>query len=75
MTRLESELKFTVACKSISKKEKKLRQLIYGFCYFERSCHSIKIYANLKKNNKFNPLFSLNEINKRLIVEIKDDNL
>lgn len=57
MTRLESELKFTVACKSISKKEKKLGQLIYGFCYFERSCHSIKIYANLKKNNKFNPLF------------------
>lgn len=49
MTRLESELKFTVACKSISKKEKKLGQLVYGFCYFERSCHSIEIYANLKK--------------------------
>lgn len=44
----KSELKFTVACKSISKKEKKLKQLIYGFCYFERSCHSVEIYANLK---------------------------
>lgn len=31
MTRLESELKFTVACKSISKKEKKLGQLIMVF--------------------------------------------
>lgn len=75
MTRLESELKFTVACKSISKKEKKLGQLIMVFVILKEAVIQLRFMQNLKKNNKFNPLFSLNKINKRLIVEIKDNNL